>query len=73
MLTFPGTEEEGAILLKAIASYCTCEYGDDGARKSSCASHTMLVQDERALLGLVFMRRMSQCLKRGEWHIGRGA
>jgi len=66
MLTFPGTEEEGAILLKAIATYCTCEYGDDGARTSSCASHAMLVQDARALCGLVFMRRMAKCLLRGE-------
>jgi hypothetical protein len=66
MLTFPGTEEEGAMLLTAIDKYCTCEYGEDGSLTSSCASHKMLVQDARALSGLVFMRRMAKCLLRGE-------
>ncbi len=56
---FNGTQREGVDLLNAIARYCTCEFGLMGVRLATCAPHRMLVDDQRALDGLLFARRMA--------------
>lgn len=56
-VAFHGTPEEVADLLAAITRNCTCEYTAEGVRLNSCAGHDMLVNDQRALNGLVFERR----------------
>ena len=53
-----GTDREGVDLLASIHSHCTCELNDKGFRVTSCAPHTMLTTDQRALDGLLFARRM---------------
>ena len=62
-----GTQQESQDLLNAIARNCTCEYGLMGMRTVTCPPHTMLTEDQRALNGLLFARRIRQCLIRQEW------
>jgi hypothetical protein len=38
-----------------------------GARLSTCAAHRMLTEDQRALNGLVFVRRVVNRMKREEF------
>jgi len=54
---FHGTHEESTDLVNAIARNCTCEYAVMGARSTTCAPHRMLLEDQRALDGLVWIRR----------------
>lgn len=44
-------------LVTAIANNCACTYGVMGARTETCPPHKMLTDDQRALDGLLFMRR----------------
>lgn len=53
-----GTRSESDILMRAIAQNCNCEFDPSGARRSTCAPHTMLTHDQRALDGLLFMRHI---------------
>ena len=53
-----GTEQESSELLAAITKNCDCKYGLMGVRISTCHPHRMLVEDQRALDGLLFARRM---------------
>ena len=55
-VAFHGTPEEQAALLNALSRYCECVY-QVGVRKTMCAGHDMLVHNQRALNGLLFMRR----------------
>jgi len=65
-ITWNGTTEEALALLHALQAHCEC--GHDGGRTvSSCASHTMLAHDQRAVDGLLFMRRMAARLLVGEF------
>ncbi len=62
-----GTRDESAALNNAIARNCSCEYNLAGARTTTCPSHEMLLHDQRALNGLLFMRRQVAQLRREEW------
>jgi hypothetical protein len=62
-----GTRQESLDLSNAIAHNCTCEFGLLGVRLTTCAPHRMLVEDQRALDGLLFVRRMADRLRREEW------
>lgn len=53
---FHGTESEATRLLEAIASTCEC-YVEEGKVKRVCQAHRMIYTDQRALDGLVFVRR----------------
>jgi hypothetical protein len=57
-----GTQQESFDLVNAIARNCTCEFGLMGVRLVTCAPHRMLTDDQRALNGLLFARRMAQRL-----------
>lgn len=61
-----GTQQESFDLVNAIARNCTCEFGLMGVRLATCAPHRMLTEDQRALNGLLFARRMQERLRREE-------
>jgi hypothetical protein len=65
-----GTREESFDLLNAVARNCGCEFGWMGVRLATCAPHQMLVDDQRALNGLVFVRRIAARLRQEEWSDG---
>jgi hypothetical protein len=68
-----GTPEETAALLQAINRFCAgkgregdyCPRGSRGERLGTCAAHALLL-DQRALDGLLWMRRMAPRLVREE-------
>ena len=62
-----GTQQESFDLINAIARNCTCEFGLMGVRLLTCAPHRMLTEDQRALNGLLFARRMAKRLHREEF------
>jgi hypothetical protein len=57
-----GTPNERRDLSNAVHHNCTCEFGLMGVRLSTCASHHMLKEDQRALDGLLFGRRIADRL-----------
>ncbi len=57
-----GTEGEAHALLEAIARHCACAVGEDGGLRGVCGPHRLMVEDQRALDGLLFARRT-----RGRW------
>ena len=52
-------------LVGAVGRNCCCEYGV-GVR-TCCSAHRMIAEDQRALDGLLFARRMADQLRREEW------
>ena len=69
-ITWHGTQQESFELVNAIARNCSCEYGLMGVRLSTCGSHLMLSDDQRALDGLLFVRRMAKRLWSEEFSTG---
>jgi hypothetical protein len=57
-----GTPDESMALVNAIARNCGCEFGMMGVRPATCGPHRMLADDQRALDGLLFARRMADRL-----------
>ncbi|HEX8968450.1 MAG TPA: hypothetical protein VF937_11245 [Chloroflexota bacterium] len=53
-----GTTDEALALLQALRAHCECHV-NDGRTITPCASHQMLAHDQRAVDGLLFMRRMA--------------
>jgi hypothetical protein len=68
-----GTQQESFDLVNAIAHHCSCEFGLMGVRLATCAPHRMLTEDQRALNGLLFARRMQERLRREEFSRTRSA
>jgi hypothetical protein len=68
-----GTQQESFDLVNAIARNCTCEFGLMGVRLATCAPHRMLTEDQRALNGLLFARRMQERLRREEFSRAKSA
>jgi len=65
--TFHGDANEAASLNRALERNCTCEVEESsGARVSCCPGHDMLIHDQRALDGLLFMRVNAATLRREE-------
>lgn len=52
-----GTDQEKYDLLTALAHSCECIVDGDGPQET-CAAHKMLLTDQRALDGLVFIHRI---------------
>ena len=67
-ITWNGTTDEALVLLHALRENCECSV-DNGCTVAICASHTMLVRDQRAVDGLLFMRRMAARLLTEEFDI----
>ena len=63
-----GTTDEALVLLHALRENCECSV-DNGRTLAICASHTMLVRDQRAVDGLLFMRRMAARLLAEEFDV----
>jgi hypothetical protein len=64
MIRWSGTATESQELLGAIARNCACDFCPMGVRLSTCAPHQALVDDQRWLDGLLFMRsRRAQLLQ----------
>ncbi len=61
-----GTAAESQALVDAIDHNCTCEFWRN-VRLTCCPAHRMLVEDQRALDGLLFARRIADRLRREEW------
>ena len=55
-IRWSGTPQESRDLANAVANNCTCSYTEKGARHTLCAPHHMLIADQRALDGLLFVR-----------------
>ena len=64
-----GTHEESLELVDAVASNCGCEIGEMGEHLTVCEPHMMLATDQRALDGLLFVRRMAERLRREEFSV----
>ena len=60
-IVWHGTRQESLELLHAVRQHCTCEM-EQGRMVSTCAAHLMLVRDQRAIDGLLFMRRIAERL-----------
>src|SRR4051812_14079705 len=71
LATWHGTQAESFDLVKAVARNCACEFGVTGVRVSTCPVHQMLIEDQRALNGLLFVRRMADRLRREEFSTTR--
>lgn len=67
-ITWNGTTEEALILLHALQANCACRV-EDGRTLAPCAPHSMLVRDQRAVDGLLFMRRMAARLLAEEFEV----
>ena len=63
-----GTRAEALELLDALDRHCACRVTPDGVRVSACAPHEMLSGDQRAMDGLLFVRRIAARLRREEFH-----
>ncbi len=53
-----GTLVEHLDLIAAIEHNCECSFDSMGARVVVCASHGMLMREQRALNGLLWTRRL---------------
>jgi hypothetical protein len=58
-----GTSREQLDLLAAVTRHCTCHTRTDGVRTIVCPPHRMLVEDQRALDGLLFAKRLAERLQ----------
>ena len=66
-----GTTDEALALLHALSAHCACEV-HDGRTVAACPAHLMLAYDQRAIDGLLFMRRMAERLLSEEFHVAVG-
>jgi len=57
-ITWNGTTDEALALLHALRIHCDCRVAE-GMTVAPCAGHSMLTFDQRAVDGLLFMRRMA--------------
>ena len=62
-----GTEKESVDLAEAINRHCTCQCDLDEVRTVTCSPHRMLIEDQRALDGLVFIRQIAARLRSEEF------
>src|SRR5438309_1430884 len=62
-----GSQSETFELLQALSRNCSCVVTAEGVRLSTCAPHQMLVNDQRAIDGLLFARRIADRLRREEF------
>jgi hypothetical protein len=67
-----GTTDEALALLHALRTHCECRV-EAGRTVAVCASHIMLARDQRAVDGLVFMRRIAARLMAEEFGLTRPA
>ena len=66
--TWNGTTDEALALLHALKAHCECRV-EQGKVVASCGPHSMLAHDQRAVDGLLFMRRMAVRLLAEEFEL----
>jgi hypothetical protein len=66
--TWNGTPDEALALLQALRTHCACHI-ERGRTLASCPGHAMLARDQRAVDGLLFMRRMAAHLLAEEFDV----
>ena len=62
-----GTRAEGVELVEPLERHCSCEFTAQRMRASVCPQHEMLISDQRAIDGLLFMRRIAARLRNEEF------
>jgi hypothetical protein len=67
-----GSPDEALALLQALTAHCTCHIAD-GRILAACPGHMMLAHDQRAIDGLLFMRRLAARLLAEEFDVEVGA
>jgi hypothetical protein len=67
-ISWNGTTDEALALLHALRAHCSCTV-DRGRTVAPCAGHHMLARDQRAVDGLLFMRRMAARLVAEEFDV----
>ena len=67
-ITWNGTTDEALALLHALRAHCECRV-DAGRTVAPCAGHAMMAFDQRAIDGLVFMRRIAPRLLAQEFDL----
>ena len=67
-ITWNGTTDEALALLHALREHCDCHV-EQGRTVAPCAGHQMLARDQRAVDGLLFMRRMAARLLAQEFAV----
>jgi hypothetical protein len=70
-ITWKGTTDEALALLHALREHCDCVV-EQGRTVAPCAGHHMLARDQRAVDGLLFMRRMAARLMAEEFDVVAG-
>lgn len=68
IITWNGTTEEALALLQALQAHCECRTCA-GRTVAPCAVHAMLAHDQRAIDGLLFMRRTAARLLAEEFDL----
>jgi hypothetical protein len=63
-----GTTDEALALLHALRAHCECRV-NDGRIVAACAGHEMVAHDQRAMDGLLFMRRLAPRLLTEEFNV----
>ena len=67
-ITWNGTADEALALLHALREHCDCRI-EGGRTVGACGGHAMLASDQRAIDGLLFMRRMAARLLAEEFDV----
>lgn len=65
-VVWKGNVEESQALVAAIARNCACETGLMGVRTSTCPPHQALLDNQRWLDGLLWMRHLADRLRAEE-------
>ncbi len=65
-----GTAEEASELVDVLTRHCSCKFSARGELRATCAPHRMLIDDQRALNGLLFARRMARRFRLEEFAPG---
>ncbi len=67
-ISWKGTTDEALALLHALREHCECQV-EQGRTVAPCGGHVMLAMDQRAVDGLLFMRRMAPRLLAEEFAV----
>lgn len=66
MASWNGTPGEYLDLMRALNRNCGCEFGLMGAQLTRCSAHD-LMENQRALNGLLYARKLVETLQGEEW------
>ena len=67
-VVFHGSDREREDLLACLNRQCVCTFAPSGARMTCCPGHQALVEDQKFVDRLVFMRRQRYLLVGQEFH-----